>query len=100
MPNNQREFKTVFLIIAILLTLFVVFIIFRMNIFLLIQSCKLNELTWQIINIIVMGIYILTFGILGYKKAIEKKMNGCLWGFICAVLGVWGYLFLLMKKSQ
>ena len=48
----------------------------------------------RLINMVVMPILSVTFGILGYRLAKRKKRNPVVWALLCGLFNVIGYLIL------
>ena len=60
----------------------------------------MDFLLFKVINVSVIIIHMAIFGILGYKKAMQRNLNPRLWATLCAILGVWAYLYLIFYKDK
>ena len=102
MSNSKKDKKQAIIILLILLLTLLLgyYVIFIQNLTLFDLKEIFRISNWQLMNFVVMVIYIGFFGFLGYKKAIEKKVNYYFWATVCAILGVWGYLYLLFYKPK
>ena len=105
MTFQREDKKQALCIISLIIFSLLILIVFRKEILIcyglvLNSIIPVHDLMWKTMNVFVMIVYIGCFGILGYRKAVRKKLNGVFWGIVCAVLGVWGYLYLLCYKSK
>ena len=102
MTHRFKNKRQAVLIILLLFFLIVGLLFFNKAIMLAILYMRksTNDLIWRSTNLLIMIVYMGCFGVLGYKKSIKNNLNGHFWGIICGLLGVWGYLYLLVFKSN
>lgn len=99
MNTSSDRIKAV-VILALMVTLLIVCFVERgyiLSFAIHFRESKIDydELFFRIIGSIIIIIQMIFFGVLGYRKALQKNANPIWWTIICAITSVWGYLWLL-----
>jgi hypothetical protein len=55
---------------------------------------------FRVINAVIMSFFACLFSYLGYRKAVEKRLEPLKWAIVCFIFNLWGYIFLLIKKPR
>jgi uncharacterized BrkB/YihY/UPF0761 family membrane protein len=96
--------KLMLILIGLLLILLLSLFLLRGNISSMFQDIAQDESGQisisrvRVINAVFMLFLACLFSYLGYKKAIEKKLEPLRWAIVCFIFNFWGYIFLLIKK--
>ncbi len=105
MNLRLRKNKTVNIILFILGFILIILLFFRseilkqiVNILTRLDSSAIKKL--KLANLVFMLIYMIFFGVLGYRAALKRKLNVKKWTFYCAILGIWAYLYMLFSNPK
>jgi len=102
MTVRGKDKKQALYIIALLFCLLLGLLLFNRVVISTLSNVRKStaDSVWQSLNFFAMLVYIACFGFLGYKKALKKRLNARFWTIICGIFGIWGYLYLLLFKSN
>jgi hypothetical protein len=60
------------------------------------RKTDLNTARFQLLNLVVMGLLMVSFSILGFFQAKKKRRNRFVWLILCFLFNFWAFIILLL----